>query len=98
MFNDEKKQVEQHKFKENLRFKTYLWKIRKKWSFSKWKQGVYHVVPKMRSLSSFKWMTWKTNQFDHPDYQFPNEVQGSFTIGLHHIYPTTKTYEKIATP
>jgi hypothetical protein len=43
-------------------------------------------------------MTWKTNQFDHPNYQFPNEVQGSFTIGLHHIYPTTKTYEKIATP
>jgi hypothetical protein len=43
-------------------------------------------------------MTWKTNQFNHPNYQFPNEVQCSFTIGLHHTYPTTKTYEKIATP
>jgi len=30
MFNDDKKQVEQHKFRENLGFTTYLWKIRKK--------------------------------------------------------------------
>ncbi len=61
-------------------------------------KACHHVVPKTRSLSSFKWMTWKTNQFNHPNYQFPNDVQCSFTIGLRHTYPTTKTYEKIATP
>jgi hypothetical protein len=43
-------------------------------------------------------MTWKTNQFNHLNYQFPIEVQCSFTIGLHHTYPTTKTYEKIPIP
>jgi hypothetical protein len=73
-------------------------KLKRNYHFQNENKVCHHVVPKTRSLSSFKSMTWKTNQFNHPNYQFPIEVQCSFTIHLHHTYPTMKTYEKIATP